>query len=203
MRDLIVLRDVRIDFLRGFVLLLIVADHVLNNDHTWFAFGDWIICDGAEAFVFLSGLVCGMVYYRKLTRDGLPATYGKALQRAGQLYLAQMITLAAAVIALLLFREFDPIDAGPFGLSALLESPLEGIANILMLQYTPWLMDILKLYIALILALPPMLWLFNRCRIAAIGLPGWCTWPPRSGRSSHRTSIPTGCRGSGIPSAGS
>lgn len=161
-------RDLRIDFLRGLVLLLIVADHVLNNDTAWFAFGEWLYFDGAAGFVFMSGLVCGMVYAKMLARQGWVDAQLKAVRRATQLYLSQLAVLGIVLSMFLLFRRYEELDAGPFGLSAMIEQPGKAIPNALLLMYSPWLMDILKLYIVLLLLLPSALWLYQRSRILAI-----------------------------------
>lgn len=163
-------RDFRIDFLRGFVLLLIVADHVLNNEVSWFAFGDWLYFDGAAGFVFMSGLVCGMVYAKVVARQGWVEGQLKAVKRASQLYLSQVLVLAIVCLLFMLFNRYEPLDGGPFGLAAMFENPAKAVPNALLLLYSPWLMDILKLYIVLLLLLPTMLWLYQRSRLAAFGI---------------------------------
>ena len=163
-------RDIRIDFLRGFVLLLIVADHVLNNETRWFAFGEWIYFDGAAGFVFMSGLVCGMVYAKVVATRGWVDAQMKAVRRATQLYFSQIVVLAVVCALFMLFNRYEPLDSGPFGLAAMFEHPTRAIPNALLLMYSPWLMDILKLYVVLVLVLPSMLWLYQRSRLAAFGL---------------------------------
>ncbi|HEX5690044.1 MAG TPA: OpgC domain-containing protein, partial [Roseiflexaceae bacterium] len=160
-------RDFRIDFIRGIVLLLIVADHVLNNEATWFAFGEWMFFDGAATFVFTSGLVCGMVYSKVLARRGWADAQLKAVKRASQLYFAQIVMLAVVCLMFLAFERVEPLDAGPFGLAAMFEQPAKAIPNALLLVYTPWLLDILKLYIVLLLLLPSLLWVYERSRVLA------------------------------------
>jgi len=163
-------RDLRIDFLRGFVLLLIVADHVLNNETRWFAFGEWTYFDGAAGFVFMSGLVCGMVYAKIVATTGWVDAQLKAVRRATQLYFSQIIVLAIVCALFMLFNRYEPLDGGPFGLAAMFEHPARAVPNALLLMYSPWLMDILKLYVVLLLVLPSMLWLYQRSRLAALGL---------------------------------
>lgn len=163
-------RDSRIDFLRGSVLLLIVADHVMYNETSWFALNDFFYFDAAACFIFMSGLVCGIVYSKMLLREGLLAVQRKALRRGLKLYLAQIAMLAIVSCLFLIFRRWEPLDAGVFGLRPMIERPREALPWALMLAYSPWLMDILKMYILLLALLPGALWLYHRKPMVAVGI---------------------------------
>lgn len=147
------------------MLLLIVADHVIHNDGFWFAFGEWVYCDGAAAFVFMSGMVCGMVYSKVLVRDGFLAAQLKALRRVVQLFLAQTFLLLAVCGMFIAIGWTDSVHTQPFELATLFDHPRDSIPRALTLQYSPWLMDVLKLYMILLLLLPGMLWLYQRSRV--------------------------------------
>ncbi len=162
------IRDLRIDFLRGLVLLIIVADHVIHNDGRWFAFGEWVFCDCAAAFVFMSGMVCGMVYSRVLERDGFLAAQWKALRRVTQLFLAQTLMLVAVCLMFIAIGWTDSTHTEPFELATLFDHPRDTIFRALTLQYSPWLMDVLKLYMILLTVLPAMLWLYHRSRVLTL-----------------------------------
>src|SRR5262249_18106995 len=57
-------RDLRLDFLRGFAVLVMVADH-LGGEPSWLysiTGGNKFLFSAAEGFVFISGLVMGIVY---------------------------------------------------------------------------------------------------------------------------------------------
>src|SRR4051794_6201099 len=90
-------RDVRIDFLRGVALLVIFVDHIPRNPFSNFTPQALGLSDAAEAFVFMSGLVCGLVYSRTLLSKGWATVWSKVLKRCGQLYLANLAMLAACV----------------------------------------------------------------------------------------------------------
>ena len=71
-------RDLRIDTLRGFAALAMIADHVGGG--AWLApltGGNRFLVSAAEAFVFISGLVMGIVY------SGIMRTGFTAGRRAG------------------------------------------------------------------------------------------------------------------------
>jgi hypothetical protein len=68
-----------------------IADYTLQR----FSF-----LDAAELFVFISGLVTGLVYTRVLLAGGLQAALRKALRRCGQLYRAHLLLTAASLTLL-------------------------------------------------------------------------------------------------------
>jgi hypothetical protein len=64
-------RSKLIDFLRGLCLVVITIDHLPHDPFekfTWQTFG---FVSAAEGFVFLSGLVSGIVYGRVAIREGI------------------------------------------------------------------------------------------------------------------------------------
>ncbi len=78
-------RDLRLDLLRGFAAFAMIVDH-LEGGRPWVAFvtgGDRFMVSAAEIFVFISGLVMGIVYSNVVARQGAGAGVKKALGRAG------------------------------------------------------------------------------------------------------------------------
>lgn len=163
-------RDLRIDFVRGVVLLLIVADHVMNNERVWLSFADMCFVDAGPVFVFLSGLVCGMVYSRVIDRHGFIAAQKKSLSRCVQLYAAQLVMWTSILGLVLVAGSFENVNVGIFGLEKLFAHPASSLPRVLTLTYLPWLLDILVFYMAILTALPAMLWLYRRSRLAAMGV---------------------------------
>ncbi len=82
-------RILAIDLLRGFFLLVIMVDHVELYPNGWDLFTGkgrlWV--SAAEGFFFLSGLLIGMIYKRRL-HLGMKYIFRKMWQRALELYLA-------------------------------------------------------------------------------------------------------------------
>src|SRR5690348_16587025 len=94
-------RDLRIDFLRGAVIVAMVVDHV-GGDHSWLyalTGGNRFYVSAAEGFVFLAGVVCGMVYGPRAALHGGVAA-ARLLRRSGIIYLWTMaLTLTAPFVA--------------------------------------------------------------------------------------------------------
>jgi hypothetical protein len=93
-------RDLRIDFLRGLVFVLLFTSHF--NFFSWISLVGWERMDvvsSAEMFILLSGIVAGAVYGKKRRRDGLGACTIKLFSRAWTLYKTAVI--AAGPVACL------------------------------------------------------------------------------------------------------
>src|SRR5687768_15200653 len=88
-------RDPRLDLLRGFCVFAMIVDHI--GGASWLyalTGGNTGPITAAEGFVFLSGLVLGIVSRRRVSRDGLAAAVRSALVRAWTLYaLTVVLTL--------------------------------------------------------------------------------------------------------------
>ncbi len=86
-------RDLRLDLLRGYCVFMMVVDHVdVWSPLLMLTGGNHFFVSAAEGFVFVSGLVMGLVYRRIIARRGLLAATGKALGRAAKLYLLTVVT---------------------------------------------------------------------------------------------------------------
>src|SRR4051794_13567282 len=97
-------RDLRLDFLRGFAVLAMVVDHI--GGPSWLyaiTGGNKFYTSAAEGFIFISGLLVGVVYGRLVLRDGFVVGMRKALERAAVLYLLTVgVTLPLLVLSELL-----------------------------------------------------------------------------------------------------
>src|SRR5512135_3375076 len=94
-------RDLRLDLLRGFAVVVMVVDHFGGSSWLYLVTGgNNFFVSGAEAFIFISGLVVGMVYGAIALKQGIRAAQIKALQRAWTLYkLAVVLTLLFAAFS--------------------------------------------------------------------------------------------------------
>src|SRR5215212_9874515 len=80
-------RDPRLDLLRGFCVFAMIVDHIGGSSWLYaLTGGNRGPVTAAEGFVFLSGLVLGIVSRRRVMRDGLGAAIRSALGRAWTLY---------------------------------------------------------------------------------------------------------------------
>jgi hypothetical protein len=160
-------RDRRLDFLRGYCVFAMAVDHLGAN--SWLALltgGNRFLVSAAEGFLFLSGLVMGIVYRPLVSREGLRAATGKALRRALLIY---ALTVAATL-------GFMALSAGlglPWGEGA---NPLAAAPAVAELRQTFYLTDVLMLYTVLIAAAPLALALL-RARLTWLLLAlSWGIW---------------------------
>jgi hypothetical protein len=93
-------RDPRLDLLRGFCVFAMIVDHVGGTSWLYtITGGNRGPVTAAEGFVFLSGLVLGMVSRQRLLRDGFQAVIRSTLARAWTLYqLTFALTLAFVLL---------------------------------------------------------------------------------------------------------
>ncbi len=149
-------RDLRIDFLRGFAVLAMVADH-LGGDPSWLynlTGGNKFLFSAAEGFVFISGLVMGIVYAGMIARSGIGPAMWKALRRAGTLY---MLT----VILTLSFVTLSYLTKMPWVAGVHVTDPAARLVEWLTLHRAFYLTDVILMY-TLLVAVAPLAFLLHR-----------------------------------------
>lgn len=100
-------RDLRLDFLRGYFILIMIIDHIAGPSPLyWFTGGIQFFVSGAEGFFLISGLVTGIVYHRIIESHGLGAALQKMLHRLLVLY------LVATSLKLIMLMMSDTLWAG-------------------------------------------------------------------------------------------
>lgn len=164
-------RDLRFDFLRGIAVVAMVTDHI-GGAHSWlyaFTGGNRFFVSAAEAFVFISGLVFGIVEFSLMNRAGIDAALIKALKRVFTLYLfttALTLTFAffSRLLELLWAPQFNPGQRVDF------------IVGILTLHRAYYLTDVLLLYVLLVLAAGPALLLMEHSYTWAVLATSWGLW---------------------------
>src|SRR6187397_1697433 len=93
-------RDVRIDWLRGLAMTCVIINHSkLSSLLSWFSYERFWLVTAAEVFVVLSGVVLGMVYGRRLARDGWRAVVQGLGRRAVFLY-SMFVGVTVSVLAM-------------------------------------------------------------------------------------------------------
>ncbi|MDJ1113546.1 OpgC domain-containing protein [Microbacterium dauci] len=178
-------RDLRIDMVRGFVIIVVVVTHIeVLSPYSLASLKVIGAITGAELFVLLSGIVLGMVFLPSVKRVGeWPAALG-AWARARKQYL-----VALAVILLIFILSFVPfIDASAImtftdrgtgedgetttgrvynlypNAERLLDypPPWYAVRQFLLLEMGPWPFNIMGLFVVLSLAYPALMWLIKR-----------------------------------------
>ncbi|HYO74404.1 MAG TPA: OpgC domain-containing protein, partial [Archangium sp.] len=95
-------RDLRIDFLRGLVMLVLVVIHLeVVSLLTFLAWERVGLISGGEGFVILSGVVLGMVSRKRVETQGWAYSVSRLVDRAVQLYRVNVaIVISIALLSL-------------------------------------------------------------------------------------------------------
>jgi hypothetical protein len=163
-------RDLRLDFLRGFCLFVMIVDHIAGSSWLrWLTGGNSFYVSAAEGFVFISGLLVGTIYRTLIAREGFGATVRKAFMRARTLYIL--------MIALTLLMTYGGLAGGMWWVDLpSIAAPLAMLFDILTLRYPFFMTDILALYALLMLGAPLALWLLDRGRTPLLLAGSWALW---------------------------
>jgi hypothetical protein len=164
-------RDLRLDLLRGFAVIAMVADH-MGGERSWLyaiTGGDAFFVSAAEVFVFISGLLMGIIYAGVITRQGLGVALMKSLQRAWTLYLMTVILTLTLMVLSAQWRL-------GWGSAATHITWPDLIISVLTLHRTFFLTDILLLYTLLVLAAVPVLVLLAHAKTGCVLAGSWGLW---------------------------
>ncbi len=165
-------RDLRLDFMRGFVMLFVICVHLeylsFINAFMWERVGFF---SSAEGFVGLSGVVLGMVYGQKVGREGFAACATRIWRRAWQLYRVNVFVIASILLLRALpwpdtavLTHWQPATGGQ-GYDLF---PPEGtvwwqlIWQALLLQIGPHQFQVMGLYVLVIAGAPAVLLALHR-----------------------------------------
>ncbi len=155
-------RRLELDAARGLMLIWMTLMHlptvasVIVNQPFGFV-------SGAEGFIFLSGLFCGLIYFRFAEREGYPAMRSRLYKRTARLYgyHALLLGFAFLVAARLAVHGNRP------GLYNLLDfyfaaGAKRAVVDAALLVYRPPLLDILPMYIIFLILTPLVLTLARK-----------------------------------------
>lgn len=157
-------RDLRLDLSRGIANWEIFLNHIPNNTMTWITTRNYGFSDAAELFVFIAGYAAAIVYSKSMLTQGFAAGATRLFERAWQLYVAHVlllvINLAVISWAAQTYNQSHLLDE--FNVARFIDHPVLTLTQGLLLKYRPFNLDILPLYIVLLAACPPVLWLLLR-----------------------------------------
>lgn len=144
-----------IDGMRGYFLVFMLINHLV------FTGGYWLVeinhrqlafVEDAQGFVFLSGLLVGLVYAKKMMRSGYSAGHWKVWGRALELYRYAMGVIIAILIARLVLPHAHDAWWNWLGDTSLADpSRMLAVATFV---FQPTFMDILPQYIVYMLFSP-------------------------------------------------
>ena len=157
-------RDLRLDLFRGLANWAMFLGHVPSSVLAWCSFRNYGFSDGADLFVFISGYTSALVFGRKMVEDGFAFGASRLLRRVWQIYTAHVLLFVIYLASVhFLSNEFNAPDLiDRFNVGPLLASPVETITQGLLLRYKPLNLDVLPLYVVLMGAFAPVLWLMLR-----------------------------------------
>jgi hypothetical protein len=167
------------------MVYLVVVHFEYFSLFSLFAWEKVAVVSSAEGFVLLSGLVVGMVYRRRLEKDGLKQAAKLLWHRALTLYRVNVVMIASiALLGLLPFvdvfevthwtrpgteesyRLFPPADT----------SLLDYVWQTLLLKIGPHQYQIIGLYVVLLAFSPVALYLLAKRQTAALMLISWALY---------------------------
>jgi hypothetical protein len=175
-------RDFRLDSLRGLVLILMLLFH-LGPPLDYF-FPNLVSISIAGGFVFLSGLVGGMVYGKIGLNRGRPALRRKAFRRALNIYLYHMIAFIL-IMLLLLFSRYYSYYYGSWNPTSIAAPGMALVFGALFL-YQPRFFDILPMYCLFFLITPFIISCFIKKRGLWILSGSFLIWAPATYHSWDR-----------------
>jgi hypothetical protein len=157
-------RDVRLDFFRGLALWFIFLDHIPGNIASWLTARNYGFSDATEIFVFISGYSAALVYSDAMRKDGLIQSSARIIRRAWQIYVAHIFSFViyAATIAYTANTTGNPFYIDGFGLTDFFRHPNSMFPQVLLLRFKPVNMDVLPMYIGVLVAFRPTLWVLVR-----------------------------------------
>jgi hypothetical protein len=145
-------RDLRFDTLRGLFLVCMTVNH-LPTEIRWATDQSLGLFSAAEGFVFLSGLLAGMVYTRKFRKGGSAGLWTAATNRAKSIYHWQLGSLLGAFVVVQLTEHIFGFCA-PTVPRLFFQHPLLSLGLGASLLYQPGLLDLLPMYCGFVLLLP-------------------------------------------------
>ena len=164
-------RDLRLDLFRGLANWAIFFGHIPGTALAWLTSRNYGFSDGADLFVFISGYTATMVFGRMMVQRGFLIGATRLLRRVWQLYVAHVLLFIFYLTSVhYLAHRFDiPHLMDQFNVARLMEFPVETLTEGLLLKFKPLNLDVLPLYIVLMGAFPPVLWLMLRHRDWVLG----------------------------------
>jgi hypothetical protein len=167
-------RDPRLDLLRGFCVFAMIVDHIGGTSWLYtITGGNRGPVTAAEGFVFLSGLVFGIVSRQRLQRAGFRAAVFSTLARAWTLY-RLTVALTLIFVSLTVATSLNLwVDRALFGE---VTSWTSLVVSIVLVHFTWHGTNILALYTLLLAAAPIALFLLSEGRWRALLAGSWVFW---------------------------
>ncbi len=166
-----------IDGMRGYFLVFMLINHLVFTGGLWLVqinHRNLAFVEDAQGFVFLSGLLTGMVYARKMMKDGYAAARDRIWSRVFELYRYAMSIVLVILALQLLLPGAAAIWTNWLG-GTRLDDPLR-LAAIATFLFQPTFMDILPQYIVYMFFAPAIIWLCIEGRWKTVAIISVLAW---------------------------
>jgi len=163
-------RDVRLDLFRAVSLWLLFLEQLPSANARLMTVRAYGFSGAAAIFIFVFGYTAGLVYGQVMRERGVFLATAQIVRRAWQVYVAHafLFVFYVAEISYLTRRFHNPVYANDTNIRDLLQQPDMTLAQGLFLNFQPAHMEALALYVALLAAFAPMLWLLLRSPFLAL-----------------------------------
>ncbi|MBB4955299.1 hypothetical protein H4S14_003335 [Agrobacterium vitis] len=166
-----------LDGMRGYFLVFMMLNHLIfaggymlvKINHNQLTF-----VEDAQGFVFMSGLLVGMVYGRKMLKSGYDAARERIWARAFELYRYAMGIVLVVLAARLILPQSTEIWHNWLGETSLNDSLR--LASIATFLFQPTFMDILPQYIIYMIFAPILIWLCITGRWLQVAIGSLLVW---------------------------
>ena len=159
-------RDPRLDFFRGIAMFIILLAHTPGNTWTLWIPARFGFSDGADLFVFCSGMASALAFGGIFSKAGWFLGTARIAHRVWQVYWAHIGIFLVTALMLFSIDHFGignleiPYIHRPY-VVPFFNNTGEALLGLLTLTYVPGLFDILPMYMV-ILALIPIVMLLQR-----------------------------------------
>lgn len=173
-------RDHSLDVLRGIILVIMLVDHI-GGPFRKYTFESLGFVSAAEGFVYLSGLVFGLVYGKKLLQGQGKEIIGKASKRSAVIYFYHLLLPLILIIPVLVYPELiERVKDARIITDYSLAHPLKTILFYLSFLFRPSQFGILPMYCIYILVAPFVLTAFHKGKtglvLVILALIWWIAW---------------------------
>lgn len=161
-------RDVRLDLFRGISLWFLFLEQTPPTNASPMTLEAEKFSVATAIFILVFGYTAGLVYGRVMREQGLHLATAQILRRAWQVYVAQVLLFVFHIIQIDSMSRGNPRLAEITKVAVFVQQPFSGLFHGMLLDYQPSNTEVLAIYIVLLLAFSPMLWLLLREPVLAL-----------------------------------
>ncbi len=165
-------RDLRLDLFRGLAIWLLFLDQLPSAVVSFLAIRSYGFSDASEIIIFVFGYTAGFFYGPMMRERGFVVAGANILRHAWRVYVVHVFLFVfyIAEVAYVSRRFDNPLFAEDTNIFEFLHRPDLTLLQGLILNFKPVHMDVLPLYILLLVAFVPILWMLLRAPVLALAM---------------------------------